>query len=391
MKKILILGADGYLGWSLVKKLSRENHEIIAVDNGLRRRLVKGVNSDSLTPIASMGERIKTLGGKVTYFDADITEAWKIEEIIKAHSPSVIINCAQQASAPYSMLNREQAVETLLNNEVGNMNILWSIKNYCPNALYLKLGSFGEYASTNIEVAEGYFKPTYKGVQSLVDIPFPRCSGDFYHASKANDSNYLAVAARCWNLRIVELMQSTIFGCEIDLEPEDEKLVTRFDYDQYFGTVVNRFIIQTLLGIKHTIYGSGKHRTGIMSLEQAVSEISHIVKREYEYQAGHTVFNNSPSVDFTINELSELISRAATDLSISIVDPNTATTPNLDPRKEWVEHQEQRSIATSTLIKVENSEQFYEYVRRQIIFLDKYKHNCKKETINPTYNWHVKL
>ena len=154
---ILILGADGYLGWSLTKKLDYEGHELTLVDSGLRRKLVDSINSNSLTKIKKLDERIKLLNNIKNSYMVDITNFDEIIKIFTICNPDIVINCAQQASAPYSMKSVSNANFTLINNEVGNMNVLWAIKEKCPKALYIKLGSFGEYAPTNIEVSEGYF------------------------------------------------------------------------------------------------------------------------------------------------------------------------------------------------------------------------------------------
>ena len=388
MKKILILGIDGYLGWSVTKSLIAGDYIILGIDSGLRRKLVNEVGSDSLTPIQSLSDRVKeTRRENITVEQVDICNTTKIFEIFERFSPDIVFNCAQQASAPYSMIGVNEANFTLTNNEVGNMNVLWAIKQFCRDALYVKLGSFGEYASTNIEVPEGYFAPEYKGKKSDTLIPFPRKSGDFYHASKSNDSNYLAVAADCWNLRIVELMQSTIFGCRTSEIDNEEKLLTRFDYDQYFGTVINRFIVQALLGRPLTVYGKGTHRTGVMSLAQSVSEITSIFRTAEKYTAGHTVINNSPSVDFTVKELADLVSECAKQCGINCVTQITLDQRGFDPRNESKISAAQRRIQTSNLVKVESKDDFALYLAGEVKFLQQYISRCNKDTINPTLEW----
>lgn len=387
-KKILVLGVDGYLGWSICKGLLRSDYEVLGVDNGLRRRLVEQVNGVSLTPISSLSDRSSNLIGQNVYFeDLDICETDKLFNLFDRFMPDIVINCAQQASAPFSMSGVQQAVLTLSNNEVGNMNVLWAMKKFCPLALYVKLGSFGEYAMTDVEVAEGYFQMEYKGQKSKTMVPFPRKSGDFYHASKSNDSNYLAVAADCWGLRIIEIMQSTIFGARIDQNDDDEKLVTRLDYDQYFGTVINRFIVQAISGLPLTVYGRGTHRTGVMSLAQAVDEILAVFDREATYSVGHNVINNSPSVDFTITDLADLVSECAKKCDLPKVTRTTIDYNGFDPRNEKHISTPQRKIATSTLVKVESRDEFADYLTGEINFLTKYAHRSQPKLINPTLNW----
>ena len=387
-KKILVLGIDGYLGWSVCKALLRSDYEVLGIDNGLRRRLVEKVNAASLTPISSLSDRSRNLLGQNVYFeDLDICETDKLFNLFERFMPDIVLNCAQQASAPFSMSGVHQAVLTLTNNEVGNMNVLWAIKKFCPSALYVKLGSFGEYAMTNVEVAEGYFQMEYKGKKSNTLVPFPRKSGDFYHASKSNDSNYLAVAADCWDLRIIEIMQSTIFGARINENDNDEKLVTRFDYDQYFGTVINRFIVQALSGRPLTVYGRGTHRTGVMSLAQAVDEILAVFDREATYSIGHTVINNSPSIDFTITDLADLVSECAQRCDLPEVTRTTIDDNGFDPRNEKYTNTPQRKIATSTLVKVESRDEFVDYLTGELNFLKQYSNLSQPEFINPTLSW----
>ncbi len=305
---IVIVGGDGYLGWPLAMKVARKfpTREIVLVDNFSRRRLVREVGSHSLIPNPPLVERIEafsTLFGlnNLRFQEIDITTS-ALGDILRDVRPSLIYHLGQQASAGYSMSGLEEALYTLQNNETGNLRLLWGMRDYTPNAHLIKLGSFGEYAKSTIPIAEGYFYPEYKGQQAEVAMPYPRASDDIYHITKINDSNFLAMACKKWGLHITEIMQSTVVGTttrELENHPE---LATRFNYDSFFGTVLNRFLVQVLAGKPLTVYGSGHQRTGLMSLEDSLDSLVSMAEQP-PAACEHRVINHVTERRYSINEL----------------------------------------------------------------------------------------
>ncbi|SFA51714.1 Nucleoside-diphosphate-sugar epimerase [Pedobacter suwonensis] len=307
-KTLLILGGDGYLGWPLAMKLALQHpdEKIVIVDNQWRREAVRELGFDSLSHIPRLAERIAAFQRhygiyNIHYQLFDICSTM-LEDLIIREQPHTIYHLAQQCSASYSMMGLDEALHTLRNNEEGNMRLLWAVRQHVPKAHIIKLGSFGEYAKGGIPIAEGYFRPSYKGASAYTDLPYPREANDIYHISKINDSNYTAMACRIWNLRITEVMQSTVFGLlteEMAFKPE---LYTRFDYDTVFGTVANRFVIQAVSGNPLTIYGNGHQRTGLMALRDAVGSLARFAA-EPPAAGEHRVINHVTETHYSINEL----------------------------------------------------------------------------------------
>ncbi|WP_339675267.1 aminotransferase class V-fold PLP-dependent enzyme [uncultured Zhongshania sp.] len=337
-RPIIVLGGDGYLGWPLTLRLARRNPDqlIISVDNLLRRKMVTDVGSESLVPIASPTERLtaarRIYGVNNIEFRTMEVNSDALPTLIREVNPIAVYHLAQQCSAPYSMHSSENALFTLRNNEEGNMRLLWAIREFAADCHLIKLGTFGEYAKSGLDIAEGYFRPTYKGKTATRDVPYPRQSDDFYHASKINDTNYISIACRSWGLRITDIMQSTIFGVWTPDIGEHDELHTRLDYDEFFGTVVNRFLAQAVSNTPLTVYGSGHQRTGLMSLNDSITSLASLWK-EPPALGEHRVINHLTEDSFSINELADCIKdlgkQAGLDVKLErgVYDPRSEQEP----------------------------------------------------------------
>jgi UDP-sulfoquinovose synthase len=321
---IIVLGGDGYYGWPIALKLAvtHPKTRIIIADNEWRRNTVRKIGSDSLLPIERLPKRIEAFQkiygqNNLQYVLLDVNSD-ALEQLIKEEQPHTIYHMAQQCSAPYSMLGLEQSLYTINNNEGNNMRLLWAVRKHVPDAHIVKMGSMGEYATSGgIDIAEGYFYPEFNGKKAVNPLPFPRQSDDVYHISKINDSNYLSMACRKWGLRITEVMQSTLFGVYIDEMAGCEALYTRFDYDDIFGTVVNRFLTQAVAGHPLTVYGKGNQTTGIMPMKDAVNSLEMLVSTIPD--AGeHKVVNHVTKANNTINELAEYVKNIAEPLGYNV-------------------------------------------------------------------------
>ena len=312
--------------------------KIIIVDNQWRRNVVKTQGSDSIIPIAPPEERIKAFHkihnlNNIRYINMDMNTP-KLDELIKYEQPGIIYHLAQQCSAPYSMKGEEEAMFTLLNNEAGNMRLLWAVKKHVPDTHIIKLGSFGEYAKSGIDIAEGYFQPEFRGKKADKPMPFPREADDIYHVSKINDTNYVAMACRKWGLRITDVMQSTIFGNVTDEMMDCPELRTRLDYDEAFGTVLNRFLAQAVIGHPLTVYGTGKQRTGLMCLKDSVNSLASLAD-EAPKAGVHKVINHVTVGNFSINELAEAVRFIANEEGYKVTVKHDAYDPRMErPEKK---------------------------------------------------------
>src|SRR5207248_3812616 len=182
-----------------------------------------------------------------------LTDRTAVEAALEAFKPEAIVHFAEQRSAPYSMIDRQHAVYTQTNNVVGTLNLLYAMKAYAPHAHLIKLGTMGEYGTPNIDIEEGFITITHNGRTDT--LPYPKQAGSFYHLSKVHDSHNIMFACRIWGIRCTDLNQGVVYGVETDETAQDERLITRFDYDESFGTALNRFCVQAVIGHPLTVYG----------------------------------------------------------------------------------------------------------------------------------------
>src|SRR5580765_313142 len=244
--RILVLGGDGYLGWPTALRFSDRGHEVAVVDNFSRRRWHDQQSTESLTPIRTLQERIdawrEVSGHEIASHIGAIEDAEFLDRLVADFSPEAVIHYGEQASAPYSMQSRQAAVETQYTNVIGTLNLLFSIRDRVPDCHLIKLGTMGEYGTPNIDIEEGFIEIEHKGRRDL--LPYPKQPGSFYHLSKVHDSHNIMFCCRVWGLRATDLNQGVVYGTMTDEIAMDERLVNRFDYDEVWGTALNRFCAQ---------------------------------------------------------------------------------------------------------------------------------------------------
>ena len=266
--KIIILGGDGYCGWATALYLSSKGHTVSIVDNFMRRQWDRDLGVETLTPIRTLSERLsvwQTITGlAIDVFIGDVADYEFLAETIKKVEPEVVIHFAEQRSAPYSMIDREHAVFTQVNNVVGTLNLLFALKEFQPDCHLVKLGTMGEYGTPNIDIEEGYITIEHNGRKDL--LPFPKQPGSFYHLSKVHDSHNMMFACKIWGLRATDLNQGVVYGTVTEQVSLDEALINRLDYDEVFGTVLNRFCAQAAVGHPLTVYGTGGQTRGYLDI-----------------------------------------------------------------------------------------------------------------------------
>ncbi len=316
--RILILGGDGYLGWPTAMHFSARGHEISVVDNFSRRRWHLQNSTDSLTPIGSLADRVdawrELTGNEVRPFVGSIEDAEFIDEVLAETLPEAIVHYGEQPSAPYSMRSREAAIETQQTNVIGTLNLLFAIRELVPDCHLVKLGTMGEYGTPNIDIEEGFIEIQHKGRSDV--LPFPKMPGSLYHASKVHDSHNIHFACRIWGLRSTDLNQGVVYGIETDESAPDERLITRFDYDEYFGTVLNRFCVQAVIGHPLTVYGEGGQTRGFLNIRDTLQCVDLAVANPPEL-GEYRVFNQFTE-QFPVAELAELVRRSASELGYEV-------------------------------------------------------------------------
>jgi UDP-sulfoquinovose synthase len=270
--KVMVLGGDGYCGWATALYLSAKGHTVAIVDNFVRRQWDHELGAQTLTPILPLSDRLKTwtrlTGRPIDLFVGDVMDYEFLLSTVKQFEPETIIHFAEQRSAPYSMIDRKHAVFTQTNNVVGTLNVLFAIRELQPDCHLIKLGTMGEYGTPNIDIEEGYIHIEHNGRRDL--LPFPKQPGSFYHLSKVHDSHNMMFACKIWGLRATDLNQGVVYGTMTDEVGLDEALINRLDYDEVFGTVLNRFCVQAAIGQPLTVYGKGGQTRGFLDIRDTV-------------------------------------------------------------------------------------------------------------------------
>ncbi len=388
---IIVLGADGYLGWPLSLRLARQNpdRQIMMVDNFLRRRLVREVGGNSILPIQEVQQRLQASRNlynlsNMEFLHLDVNSS-ELNRLIEERQPAAIYHLGQQCSAPFSMRDCDSALLTLRNNEEGNMRLLWAVRDYAPECHIIKLGTFGEYAKAGIDIAEGYFTPEYKGKTATQPLPYPRQSDDIYHASKINDTNYIAIACKKWGLRVTDIMQSTVFGTWTDDIGDHAELYTRVDYDEYFGTVANRFIAQALMGVPLSVYGTGHQRTGLMALNDSVTSLASLWDTRPEGGC-HRVINHVTEKSFSVNELAEAIAESASAEGFPIDIQRGSYDPRLEQDQSKLEYEIESAYVDEHLCQSD----MREVVHKSFQMLKPWRERINPELFAPEIGWRGK-
>jgi UDP-sulfoquinovose synthase len=329
---VLILGIDGYIGWGLAMHLAKAGHKVSGVDNLSRRTIVQSVGSTSALPIGSMKERINAFkrihGEDITFFEGDLLDYEFLADVFKETRPESIVHLAEQPSAPFSMIDRKHAVDTQHNNVEGTLNVLYAMREFAPQSHLVKLGTMGEYGTPNVDIPEGFFEMEYNGRKDY--LPFPRLPHSMYHLSKVHDSANTLFACRIWKLRATDIMQGVVYGTRT-AEMTDDRLLTRFDFDECFGTVINRYCAEAAIGHPLTPYGAGKQTRGFIDLVDSIQCLRIAIENPAAI-GEYRVFNQLDEV-YTILELAQYVVRAGKSLGI---DVKIQPVPN--PRVEKEEH-----------------------------------------------------
>ncbi len=377
--KILVLGGDGYLGWPTALHLSECGHEVAVADNFVRRHYDNELGVESLVPIEPLQTRIavwKELTGKtIGCYIGDLTDAIFTYHIIEDFRPDAVVHFAEQRAAPYSMIDRQHAVYTQQNNVVGNLNVLFAIAEIDPEIHLVKLGTMGEYGTPNIDIEEGWLEIEHKGRTDRV--LFPKRPGSFYHLSKVHDSHNIEFACRIWNLRATDLNQGVVYGQQTPETARDERLATRFDYDAVFGTVLNRFVIQAVIGHPLTVYGAGGQTRGMIDIRDTVR----CIQLACENPADRGEFR-------VFNQITEWMSVKEIAETIKAASPEDVTVENIDnPRVELPEHY--YNVAHTKLIELGLEPHLLSDTLIESLFeiTKRYAHRVRPEALRPTVNW----
>jgi UDP-sulfoquinovose synthase len=316
--RICVLGGDGYCGWATALYLSKKGHEVSIVDNFLRRQWDHELGVQTLTPIQPLADRLRVwqelTGNVIESYAGDVTDYDFLAQVIEGFQPDAVVHFAEQRAAPYSMIDRKHAVFTQVNNVVGTLNLLFAIKELAPDCHIIKLGTMGEYGTPNIDIEEGYLKIEHNGRTDV--LPFPKQPGSFYHLSKVHDSHNMMFACKIWGLRATDLNQGVVYGTVTDETNLHEALINRFDYDEIFGTVLNRFCIQAAVGHPLTVYGTGGQTRGFLDIRDTVRCIE--LACHNPAAPGECRVYNQFTEQFSVLDLAHMVKTAAAEMGMPV-------------------------------------------------------------------------
>lgn len=380
--KVLVIGGDGYCGWATALHLSNKGYQVGILDSLVRRYWDAQLGVETLTPIASIQQRIKRwkdlTGKSIDLFIGDITDYDFLIKSLRKFEPEAIVHFGEQRSAPYSMIDRERAVLTQVNNVVGNLNILYAIRDEFPDCHLVKLGTMGEYGTPNIDIEEGYITIEHNGRKDT--LPYPKQPGSFYHASKVHDSTNIHLACKIWGLRATDLNQGVVYGVLTEETGMDELLINRLDYDGVFGTALNRFCIQAAIGHPLTVYGKGGQTRGFLDIRDTVRCLELAIANPAE-PGKFRVFNQFTEL-FSVYDLAMMVKKAGNAMGLNVEINHLE-----NPRVELEEHYFNAKNTNLLDLGLQPHYLSDSLIDSLLNFATKYKHRVALDEIMPKVKW----
>jgi UDP-sulfoquinovose synthase len=391
----LILGGDGYLGWPTAMRLSMKGHQVTVVDNYMRRNACTELDVGMLYSLPTLIERaqiwhektgleIKVVIGDLTepelmrsLFNGTVAYQWALNRSYSGR-PDTVFHYAEQPSAPYSLLNYKYANTTLSNNLLVTNNLMFALKDFSPQTHVVHIGTMGEYGTPNIDIEEGWLEIEHKGRKDT--FLFPRQASSLYHTTKIMDTDLMWFGVRMWDLRITDLMQGPVYGFETEESKVDDRLKTIFNYDEIFGTVINRFVVQAVTGYPLTVYGKGGQTRGYLNIKDTLQCIEKAA--ESPAKAGELRIFNQIMETFTVNDLANLTQKVGSKLGYVV------TIQQLEnPRKEAEEHYYNPSYQGLQKIGVKPHYLTEEVMAGMFDCVNRYKDTIRRDVIFKGIKW----
>ncbi|MBW4419181.1 MAG: NAD-dependent epimerase/dehydratase family protein [Myxacorys californica WJT36-NPBG1] len=380
--KVLVIGGDGYCGWATALYLSNRGYDVGILDSLVRRHWDNELCIDTLTPIAPIQQRLKRwkdLTGKtIDLFIGDITNYEFLDKSLNQFEPEAVVHFGEQRSAPFSMIDREHAVLTQVNNVVGTLNLLYIIKERFPDCHLVKLGTMGEYGTPNIDIEEGYITIEHNGRKDT--LPYPKQPGSMYHLSKVHDSHNIHFACKIWGLRATDLNQGIVYGVLTEETGMDELLINRLDYDGVFGTALNRFCIQAAVGHPLTVYGTGGQTRGLLDIRDTVRCVELAIATPAN-PGEFRVFNQFTEM-FSVGDLANMVQKAGSALGVK-VDVQNVDNPRIEKEEHYF------NAKNTNLLDLGLQPHFLSdsLLDSLLNFAMKYKHRVDESQILPKVTW----
>ncbi|MDC0597151.1 NAD-dependent epimerase/dehydratase family protein [Candidatus Pseudothioglobus singularis] len=396
MSHVLILGGDGYLGWPTAMYFSARGYKITVVDNYFRRHVCNEINVGMLYPVPTLVERaeiwhektgyeIKVIVGDLSnpeimrslFTGIDLTYQWCLDKKFTG-APETIIHYAEQPSAPYSLMNYKTANFTLSNNLLVTNNLLFAVKDLSKDTHIIKLGTMGEYGTPDIDIEEGWIDIKHKGREDR--FLYPRQAGSIYHTSKIMDTDLMWFGCRMWDLKVTDLMQGPVYGIETEESKIDDRLKTIFNYDELFGTILNRFITQAVIGYPLTVYGKGGQTRGYLNIKDTLQCV-HMAEQNPSKSGDLNIYNQIMET-FSVNQLAELTKEAGQELGYDVKIKNIK-----NPRVELEEHYYNPSYQGLIDLGVKPHYLTMDIMKGMFEIVAKYKERIKNKVIFKGVKW----
>jgi UDP-sulfoquinovose synthase len=383
--KVLVIGGDGYCGWATALYLSNRGYEVGILDSLVRRHWDNELGVETLTPIAPIQQRLQRwqdlTSKSIDLFIGDITNYEFLHKALHEFQPTAIVHFGEQRSAPFSMIDREHAVLTQVNNVVGTLNLLYIMREDFPDCHLVKLGTMGEYGTPNIDIEEGYITIEHNGRKDT--LPYPKQPGSMYHLSKVHDSHNIHFACRVWGLRATDLNQGIVYGVLTDETGMDELLINRLDYDGVFGTALNRFCIQATVGHPLTVYGKGGQTRGFLDIRDTVRCIELAIANPAE-PGEFRVFNQFTEL-FSVGDLAMMVKKAGNALGLN-VDINHIDNPRVEKEEHYFNAKNTKLLDLGLQPHLLSDS----LLDSLLNFSVKYQHRVDHKQILPKVSWHRK-
>lgn len=395
MSHVLILGGDGYLGWPTAMYFSQRGYDVTVVDNYFRRNACTELDVGMLYPVPTLierakvwyestGKEIKVVIGDLTdpeimrsFFTGQVEYIWAVNKKFTG-IPETIIHYAEQPSAPYSLINYKYANITLTNNLLVTNNLVFALRDFCRDTHVVHVGTMGEYGTPNIDIEEGWLEIEHKGRKDK--FLYPRQASSLYHTTKIMDTDLMWFGVRMWDLRITDLMQGPVYGIETPEIVINEKLRTIFNYDEIFGTLLNRFIVQALVDYPLTVYGKGGQTRGYLNINDTLQCV-HMSEKKPAAKGALRIFNQIMET-FSVNQLAEKVQAVGKKLGYDVKIQNLE-----NPRREAEEHYYNPTYQGLIDIGVSPHYLTEETMEGMFRVAEQFKANIRKEVIFKGIKW----
>lgn len=384
--RIIVFGGDGFCGWPTALHLSSVGHDVVIVDNLSRRNIDNELETHSLTPIATMSNRLKAWNElkhkTIEFLNFDIAQEYdRLLHLISKYEPEAIVHFAEQRAAPYSMKSERQKRYTVDNNLNATHNILCAIVDSGLDVHVVHLGTMGVYGygTAGMKIPEGYLKVQVVndgGDVTEQDILYPVNPGSIYHLTKTQDQLFFAYYNKNDGVRITDLHQGIVWGTNTYETNLDERLINRFDYDGDYGTVLNRFLMQAAIDYPLTVHGTGGQTRAFIHIQDTVRCVELAIKNP-PVKGERVKILNQMTETYRVRDLAKMIS----ELTGARVECTT------NPRVEAAEndlHVENKSLLNMGLSPITLSKGLMMEVHDIAM---KYRERCDISKIPATSMW----